>query len=290
MAVAVGDGDPTGDWNRDEVTTPERRPRVYAAADVGMITDDLHPPGVATPGPAPAALSGSGVFRPLPGVERGVTGMHMAMTSGTPSDEWYAAFGGRARGPFSHQELSLLAEKGRIRASTLVWKPGFNGWRRVQCENRSVDRDLRWLRSLISTRKRRERKAVEKAELRQGIQRIRLRRGEFLEPSKTPPPMPNGEMLDEDYAAAHRPPVLVVGKRMPPTLAVDRLFPDAHLPEVTVRESTLVRERRRYRAQMFTAGALLTAAGILTVGYALPALGVDTLSPLFRFLVALLPT
>ena len=38
---------------------------------------------------------------------------------------------------------------------------------------------------------------------------------------------------------------------------------------------------------MFVAGALLATSGVLVAGYTLPALGVDTLSPLFRVLVSL---
>lgn len=284
MAIADGDGEATGDWSRDEVTEPQRlrsKPTVLSPEAVHMVTDDLLPDA---PGPEPAARSESGVYRPLPGVEREVTGMHLIAADDAEQREWYAAFGGRARGPFSREEMKLLARKGRIAGSTLVWKPGFGAWHRVQEHNHSGEHDLLWLRSLLETRRRRERKGALSAEAAAGITRMRMRKGEFLEPRKTPPPIP-GDAVEAQ--PEHRPPVLFVGKRMP-SYAADRLFGETQLGGLKVREETLVRERRRYRRRMFFAGALIATLGVVAVGYTLPALGVDTLSPVFRLVASLL--
>src|SRR5581483_10804150 len=62
---------------------------------------------------APAALSAWGVFRPLPGVNRQVTGLFFpeleAMNAKSSSSRiWYAAIDARPRGPFSASEMVSL--------------------------------------------------------------------------------------------------------------------------------------------------------------------------------------
>jgi hypothetical protein len=293
MAVCFTDGDPTGDWSRDEVTAPQgSRRRSKPAAPVsdpglGLAVASEEEP---LPGPAPAALSPSGGWHPLPGVERDVTGMYMVDDG--EERTWFAAFGGRARGPFSTDELALLAKKGRVRASTLVWRPGFTGWKRVRCRNESVEQDLRWLRTLVRARRRHEQGAANLAE-EQGISALRLSNADFEEPRRTPPPVPDDDSHASMPPKPPAPPrVLFLGRKMPDAFAADRVFGEPALGETSVREETLVRERRRYRQRMFFFGAALTALGLIAVGFTLPALGVETsplLDPFFRVVAALLP-
>lgn len=238
--------------------------------EVGMAAADA--------GPAPAALSRSGVYRPLPGVSRGVTGLHMpTVGAAMPGRDWYAAFGGRARGPYSRTELELLAEQGRVRSSTLVWRPGFEAWRRVRGEGKPHDRDLDWLRGIVDARKRRERAASDRAAREHGIHRLHL--DDLGAPPKTPPPLPVVDYTELDGASTKRP-VLLVGRKLPKAqrpsedalaFAADRVFGQPQLGETRVRE--LERSERRTRHRAFLAGALLAGFGVVLVAYTLPALG-----------------
>lgn len=114
----------------------------------------------------PAALSASGVYRPMPGVTRDVTGLFFSdldtlKREGKPvaSRVWYAAISNRPRGPFSASEMISLAQKGKVRESTLVWRPGFGTWKQVRDGYAGGAEDLSWLRNIISARLRREQDA-----------------------------------------------------------------------------------------------------------------------------------
>ena len=111
----------------------------------------------------PATLSASGLFRPLPGVHREVTGMYFPNLEEITRDGtvvtgrvWYAAVDHRPRGPFSASEMIGLAEKGKIRDGTLVWRPGFGTWKRVKHGEVGTREDLSWLRKVVLARKLRE--------------------------------------------------------------------------------------------------------------------------------------
>lgn len=130
----------------------------------------------------PAALSASGVYRPMPGVTRDVTGLFFSdldtlKREGKPvaSRVWYAAIGNRPRGPYSASEIISLAQKGKLRDSTLVWRPGFSAWKRVKDGYAGSAEDLSWLRNIVSARLRRERDAEARAQAR-GIASLNLTR------------------------------------------------------------------------------------------------------------------
>lgn len=284
MAVCLGDGGQA--THEEDITQPlgvrrRRRRRGHAPArdvavqvlptEVGMAAADA--------GPAPAALSASGVYRPLPGVGRGVTGLHMPKVGAAmPGRDWYAAFGGRARGPYSRTELELLAEQGRVRSSTLVWRPGFDAWRRVRGEGKPEDVDLDWLRGIVAARKRRERAISDRAAREHGIHRLHL--DDFATPPKTPPPLPVVDYTGEDGASAKRP-VLLVGRKLPKgqhegeqdlAFAADRMFGEPRLGEPKVSGLEHAARRSRHR-RAFLAGALIAAFGVVLVAYTLPAVG-----------------
>lgn len=268
MAVCFGDrGEIIHD---DDVTPPQgRRSRTAGGVDamlqalpteVGMAAMDA--------GPTPAALSSSGIYRPLPGVERGVTGVHMPVAAAAmPGRDWYAAFGGRPRGPYSRAELELLADQGRVRSSTLVWRPGFESWHRVRGEGKPNDEALAWLRGIVDARKRRERVAAERASREHGIHRLHLE--DFSSQLKTPPPIPTVE-----HKEGTSPHVLFVGRSMP-SFAADRVFGAPRLGETPLHKAALLERQRRHHALSFTAGAVFVALGLVLVTYTLPALGVS---------------
>lgn len=121
----------------------------------------------------PASLSASGVYRPMPGVTRDVTGLFFTdletlKREGKPvaSRVWYAAINQRPRGPYSASEMISLAQKGKLREGTLVWRPGFASWKRVKDGDAGSAEDLSWLRNIVSARRRRERDAEERARAR----------------------------------------------------------------------------------------------------------------------------
>lgn len=211
-------------------------------------------PGVEPP--APAVLSGSGIYRPLPGVERNVTGLHLA--AGVAQKRvWYAAISGRPRGPFSEDEMLVLAREGKVRGSSLVWRPGFSGWIRVR--SREAERDLTWLRRAVMERKRQERRAVERAEQKLGIHRLQLGDGASLRrPDKTPPPLPI-DALDEWCPPAREESVdRVIGEPTPPGRVLSRPY------------------RRPspwpHRLKMFSAGVLAALLGLVLALYTVPEL------------------
>lgn len=132
--------------------------------------------------PVPAVLSTSGVFRPLEGVNRQVTGLFFPeldelQREGKPVSTrvWYAALGGRPRGPYSASEVITLAQKGKVRDATLVWRPGFAAWKRVQDGDAGTAEDLAWLKNIVTARKMREREADERAKAR-GFSTLNLTR------------------------------------------------------------------------------------------------------------------
>lgn len=140
-----------------------------ASSGEGQVAETLS--GEAGVPMVPAALSASGIFRPLPGVHRQVTGLFFPeldqlQLEGKPTSSrvWYAAIDARPRGPFSATEMMSLAERGKIRDATLVWRPGFPQWKRVRHGDIASGEDLSWLRKVVLARKLREIDAAERAE------------------------------------------------------------------------------------------------------------------------------
>lgn len=139
-----------------------------ASSGEGQVSETLSGDAFAA---APAALSASGVFRPMPGVHRQVTGLFFPeldqlQLEGKPTSSrvWYAAIDTRPRGPFSATEMMSLAERGKVRDATMVWRPGFGSWRKVRNGDISTGEDLSWLRKVVLARKLREMDAAERAE------------------------------------------------------------------------------------------------------------------------------
>jgi hypothetical protein len=173
-------------------------------------TDSLQVAGTSGGVDAPAALSASGIFRPMPGVHRQVTGLFFAELEAmdAPGSSgarrvWYAAIDARPRGPFSATEMIALAEKGKIRESTLIWRPGFKTWLQVKSE---LSDDLSWLKKIVGARKLREREAQQRAEQRLGIKPVSLTRTSSGKKSGyksgapgMPPPLPE-DAEDENPA------------------------------------------------------------------------------------------
>lgn len=155
----------------------------------------------------PAALSASGVFRPIPGVHRQVTGFFFPELEELRGEArqlqssrlWYAAIQNRPRGPFAASEMIELAEKGKIRDATLVWRPGLSSWRKVrQGGEAGTAEDLSWLRKPVLARKLREIEARERAQQAGTIPAVQLTRTSVggAQPSWSgggtglPPPLP----------------------------------------------------------------------------------------------------
>jgi uncharacterized protein DUF4339 len=55
----------------------------------------------------------------------------MSERGAAQDQSWYLARDGQQLGPFAGLELLRLAEAGQVRASDLVWKPGFDDWQPV---------------------------------------------------------------------------------------------------------------------------------------------------------------
>lgn len=125
----------------------------------------------------------TGIFMPmLASVEGAVDNDSMPPTSTSTStttakklraDIFYCAIEGRARGPFTSREMLMLAEKGKVRAGTLMWKPGATGWKPLK---HVAEFDVSFLIDAVRTRKQREREAAILAEKRLGISPVRLER------------------------------------------------------------------------------------------------------------------
>lgn len=169
---------------------------------------------------APASFSSSGGLQSSSGVSREVTGIFMGMlasveggiegldglelesgvesdTSSAPTKKksavFYAAIEGRARGPYSAKEMLMLAEKGKIRAGTLLWKPGASGWKPLK---HVEDFDVAFLLDAVRTRKRREREAELLAERKLGITPVRLER-QTVRPLRSAPALPFDAFFDD---------------------------------------------------------------------------------------------
>jgi hypothetical protein len=138
---------------------------------------------------APATIGASGELQGAAGVTREVTGVMAGLlanlappaspvsTASQPSPArprvWFCAIDGRARGPYSADEMLALAHKGKVRTSTLVWRPGASGWKPL----RSVDAfDVAWLLDAARQRRDAEQRAEQDMLRRRGIVPVRLER------------------------------------------------------------------------------------------------------------------
>jgi predicted Zn finger-like uncharacterized protein len=163
---------------------PASPPRRRSSA-VGDEPDGAHRPlttgvwknpfaGLGAPG---AMAAGAAAATPEPGAD--VAGAFLA-TAALPSTAssssprvWFCALEGRARGPYTAAELVRLAGKGRVRSSTLLWRPGSGGWAPL---HRFVAFDVSWLREAVRQRKQHEIAAEQATLRRRGIVPVRLER------------------------------------------------------------------------------------------------------------------
>jgi predicted Zn finger-like uncharacterized protein len=203
----------------DDDTKELRRPRAHRPSEVSAELLS------STEGAVPAQLSASGVFRPLPGVQREVTGFFLPELDelrGAHQRLFYAAIEGRPRGPFTAQELITLAERGKVRDSTAVWRPGFAGWTRVKNGKADTAEDLTWLREVVVARRMREQE-VEAQRLAQvrgmpSVALVRTRSRRAAETPSTipgmPPPLPedadDGQGRSDDPRAGRDDPFLAL--------------------------------------------------------------------------------
>lgn len=114
------------------------------------------------------------------GASRDVTGVFMPMLASVdaPASEasarvFFAALDGRSRGPFTAKEMLTLADKGRLRSSTLVWRAGASGWRPLKLV---TEYDVSWLLDAVKRRGRREHEHEDAALQKAGIAPILLER------------------------------------------------------------------------------------------------------------------
>jgi predicted Zn finger-like uncharacterized protein len=155
-----------------------RRPAApkQAAPTTPMTTGVMANPFAAMALPMSMAADGSHGSQVL-ATSRDVTGVFVSSSSepvpALGAQHFFAAIAGRSRGPYTAKELVMLADKGRIRAGTLVWRPGASGWKPLK---QVTDFDVSWLRDAVSRRKQREQEAEDIALKRRGISPIRLER------------------------------------------------------------------------------------------------------------------
>lgn len=112
------------------------------------------------------------------GGSREVTGIFLPLLSSVEEKRdgvahFYAAIAGRSRGPFTARELVMLADKGKIRAGTLLWRPGASGWKPLK---HITEFDVAFVKDAVIRRKLREQEAESAALRRRGITPIRLER------------------------------------------------------------------------------------------------------------------
>lgn len=167
------------------------------------------------------------------GHSRDVTGIFMPMLSQASSaeattrsrDVLYAAIEGRARGPFTVNEMLMLAEKGKVRAGTLMWKPGASGWKPLK---HVVEFEVSFLLDAVRTRRRREREAEMLAERRLGIAPVRLER-------QTVRPLSRSSGSSS-------------GRSQPPGLPFDAFFDDADAGNQFANAASAISEPSMWRA------------------------------------------
>ncbi len=156
------------------------------------------------PVPIPALMQGERL-ESLPGVTRSLTGVTLPrpklLKKKRDPRMWFAAIDGKPRGPYSRAEVESLAEQGRIRGRTRMWRPGFKGWVRVRT-GEDESEALAWVREIVLERKRAEREAAEQARAALGVSMIDLSAPRDERPlDGLPPPLPMDAALEELPAA-----------------------------------------------------------------------------------------
>ena len=150
---------------------------------------------------------------------RDVTGVFTPMLTGigdapdnSPEERsqrlFFAAIGGRSRGPFTAREMATLADKGKVRAGTLVWRSGAPSWQPLRAVTAF---DAGWLQDAVKRRKRREAEAETATLTRAGITPILLehRAIRAVSSSTGAPDLPHdaiAELDDDDVIPLEAPP------------------------------------------------------------------------------------
>jgi predicted Zn finger-like uncharacterized protein len=102
---------------------------------------------------------------------------------------WYAAIGGRTRGPFSPAEMLTLARRGKLRRTTLLWRGGMESWAALE---QVPSHEAPGLTAAVLERRAREAQAQQQAAAH-GIPSLNLQRM-TVPTSGTVPPMPVDSM------------------------------------------------------------------------------------------------
>ena len=150
--------------------------RAVAVPTTPVSTGVMMNPFAASALPSSMAISADGHGA---GPSRAITGIFIPLLTSAAPDKlegtlhFYAAIAGRSRGPYTAKELLMLAEKGKVRAGTLVWRPGATGWKPLK---QITEFDVAWLKDAVSRRKQREQEAEDMGLKRRGISPIRLQR------------------------------------------------------------------------------------------------------------------
>ncbi len=174
--------------------------RAVAVPTTPVSTGVMMNPFAASALPSSMAMSADGQHGP--GSSRAITGIFMPLLTSAPPDKlegtvhFYAAIAGRSRGPYTAKELVMLAEKGKVRAGTLVWRPGASGWKPLK---QITEFDVAWLKDAVSRRKQREQEAEDMGLKRRGISPIRLQRHSSL--GRSMPALPDDAAFDGGFDA-----------------------------------------------------------------------------------------
>jgi hypothetical protein len=96
---------------------------------------------------------------------------------------WYAAIGGRTRGPFSPAEMVMLARRGKLRRTSLLWRAGMESWSALE----QVDNaETPGLLAAVHERRARE-EAAQKTAQAHGIPQLSLQRMTVPSTGSVPP-------------------------------------------------------------------------------------------------------
>ncbi len=120
------------------------------------------------PSESPVMLSETGTFRPRPGVLPEITDVKFALHNDRSERVWYASIENEAKGPFTEDEVLLLAEMGRVRGSTYMWRPGFSEWLPIRTGQKEHGM-LEPFRQTVIQRKIYEQSLAERAAQKAGI-------------------------------------------------------------------------------------------------------------------------
>lgn len=222
------------------VTTRPAAPTTALTTGVMMnpFADVAIPEGLGAGG---AGGAGGGPGRQVTGVFLPLLSSAEAAREGTA--HFWAAIAGRSRGPFTARELVMLAEKGKVRAGTLLWRPGASAWRPLKDV---TEFDVAWLRDAVARRKMREREAAAATLAQRGIAPIRIER----QTVRATPPLPADAWENALSDAPSAIPQLVAGEST---------------GSFEWRAPTLSRRARRRRTGRVIAAGVIAGLGVAAI-------------------------